>query len=353
MHGFHIDLHALASHCKVDGQTRVLSDEQREVSGNHSLRRKETGPGVAQDPLSGTVCLRPHEAPLPRALEEALCFAWRQPRRRRQGTLAKSTRGGSSRTGTLAQRRRLTWATLVPRPHPLRALHFLNAGGGQLGPLGPQHGEQTQPGRQEEQLPGQGPRVRSGGAWPRGHPFIPGPAVPPPPLHKGPSVRRGGRGDIVFFGSREWRFSIVSLAPMALGSDKSGEALSGRRMLERKAVPLGSEPGGKTAASLCSPLPSRGLHCTSPGKPGRALVPQGPWRARPRPGSSSRLGVDAPISPDLLSPQCSLRLALSTSSRLPTGPILPLPSRQLPSPFQPGSTFLCSGQYPSGSERPD
>lgn len=346
MHGFHIDLHALASHCKVDGQTRVLSDEQREVSGNHSLRRKETGPGVAQDPLSGTVCLRPHEAPLPRALEEALCFAWRQPRRRRQGTLAKSTRGGSSRTGTLAQRRRLTWATLVPRPHPLRALHFLNAGGGQLGPLGPQHGEQTQPGRQEEQLPGQGPRVRSGGAWPRGHPFIPGPAVPPPPLHKGPSVRRGGRGDIVFFGSREWRFSIVSLAPMALGSDKSGEALSGRRMLERKAVPLGSEPGDKTAASLCSPLPSRGLHCTSPGKPGRALVPRGPWRAGPRPGSSSRLGVDAPISPDLLSSRCSLRSALSTSSRRPTRPTAP------PYPSQPELIFLCSGQYPSVAERP-
>lgn len=189
MHGFHIDLHALASHCKVDGQTRVLSDEQREVSGNHSLRRKETGPGVAQDPLSGTVCLRPHEAPLPRALEEALCFAWRQPRRRRQGTLAKSTRGGSSRTGTLAQRRRLTWATLVPPSHPLRAPHLLSTGGGQLGPLDPQHGQQTQPGRQEEQLPGRGPRVCSRGTWPQGHSFAPGLAGPAPsPSQRPPSL---------------------------------------------------------------------------------------------------------------------------------------------------------------------
>ena len=169
----------------------------------------------------------------------------------------------------------------------------------------------------------------------------------PPPLHTGPPVRRGGRGDIVFFGSREWRFSIVSLASVTLGSDKSGEALSGRRMLsEQEAVPLGSEPGDKAAASLCSPLPSRGLHCTSPGKPGRALVPQGPWRARPRPGSSSRFGADAPISPDLLSPRCSLRSALSTSSRRPTRPTAP------PYPSQPESIFLCSGQYPSVAERP-
>lgn len=239
---------------------------------------------------------------------------------------------------------------LVPRPHPLRAPHLLNAGGGQLGPLGPQHGQQTQPGRQEGQLPGRGPRDCSRGAWPWGHPFIPGPEAPPPPLHKGPSVQRGGRGNIIFFGSCEWRFSIMSLAPLALRSDKSGEALSGRRMLsEREAVPLGSEPGDKTAASLCSPLPPCGLHCPSPGKPGPALVPRGPWRGGPHPGSSSRLGVDAPISPDLLT---SFRLALSTSSRLPTGPTLPLPSKQLPWPSQPGSTFLCSGQYPSGSERP-
>ena len=61
----------------------------------------------------------------------------------------------------------------------------------------------------------------------------------------------------------------MSLASVTLGSDKSGEALSGRRMLsEQEAVPLGSEPGDKAAASLCSPLPSRGLHCTSPRKPG-------------------------------------------------------------------------------------
>lgn len=138
----------------------------------------------------------------------------------------------------------------------------------------------------------------------------------------------------------------MSLAPVTLGSDKSGEALSGRRMLsEREAVPLGSEPGDKTAASLCSPLPSRGLHCTSPGKPGRALVPRGPWRAGPRPGSSSHLGADAPISPDLLSPQCSLRSALSTSSRRPTRPTAP------PYPSQPESIFLCSGQYPSVDPR--
>ena len=74
----------------------------------------------------------------------------------------------------------------------------------------------------------------------------------------------------------------MSLAPLALRSDKSREALSGRRVFsEWEAVPLGSEPGDKTAASLCSPLPSRGLHCTSPGKPGPALVPRGPWRAVP------------------------------------------------------------------------
>lgn len=194
MHGFHIDLHALASHCKVDGQTRVLSDEQREVSGNHSLRRKETGPGVAQDPLSGTVCLRPHEAPLPRALEEALYFAWRQPRRRRQGTLAKSTRGGSSRTGTLAQRRRLTWATLVPRPHPLRALHFLNAGGGQLGPLGPQHGEQTQP------RPSGGAAARPGSPCPlrgslaSGSPIYPWTSGPTPSPSQRPPSPAGWEG---------------------------------------------------------------------------------------------------------------------------------------------------------------
>ena len=138
----------------------------------------------------------------------------------------------------------------------------------------------------------------------------------------------------------------MSLAPVTLGSDKSGEALSGRRMLsEREAVPLGSEPGDKTAASLCSPLPPCGLHCTSPGKPGCALVPRGPWRAGPRPGSSSRLGADAPISPDLLSPQCSLRSALSTSSRRPTRPTAP------PYPSQPESIFLCSGQYPSVDPR--
>ena len=117
-------------------------------------------------------------------------------------------------------------------------------------------------------------------------------------------------------------------------------------VIEQEAVPLGSEPGDKAAASLCSPLPSRGLHCTSPGKPGRALVPRGPWRAGPRPGSSSRLGVDAPISPDLLSSRCSLRSALSTSSRRPTRPTAP------PYPSQPELIFLCSGQYPSVAERP-
>ena len=80
----------------------------------------------------------------------------------------------------LAQHRRLTWATLVPPPHPLRALHLLNAGWDQREALGPQHGEQTQPSCQEEQLPCQGPCVRSGGTWPPGHPFTPGLVGPAP-----------------------------------------------------------------------------------------------------------------------------------------------------------------------------
>ena len=98
----------------------------------------------------------------------------RCPRRHRQETVAKPPPGAGAQDWDLAQHRHLTWATLVPPPHPLRALHLLNAGWDQREALGPQHGEQTQPSCQEEQLPCQGPCVRSGGTWPPGHPFTPG-----------------------------------------------------------------------------------------------------------------------------------------------------------------------------------
>lgn len=85
----------------------------------------------------------------------------------------------------------------------------------------------------------------------------------PPPLHKGPPVWRGGRGDIIFFGSREWRFSIVSLAPVTLGSDKSGEALSGRRMLSNRKRCLWVQSQEIRQRLPCAPL-SRPAAFTAP-----------------------------------------------------------------------------------------
>lgn len=170
---------------------KFLGSLQPEMERNRS--------GTGQVPSSGTVCLRPHEAPLPRALEKPSPFAWTRPQRHRQGTLAKSAQGGSSQDWDPSPAGCLTWASILnPATPPSRAPHLLNAGGGQLGsPWAPSTDNRpSQAVRRGSCLAG-GPRDCSG---------VPGLGVThlsldkrphPSPLHKAPQSSGVG-GDIIF-----------------------------------------------------------------------------------------------------------------------------------------------------------
>lgn len=207
----------------------------------------------------------------------------RCPRRHRQGTLAKSAQGGSCRTGTPAQRRRLTWATLVPHPpsqSPSRPEHWWGSAGApgppawRADPAQPSGGAAAQPG---SPCPFRG-RLASGS------PIYPRTGRPRPLTFTETPQSSGVGGEALFAldpvngGSQS---CVIDSHDSRVG--QSGEALSGRRMLSgREAVPLGSETGDEAAASLCPPTPAL-----------RPSLHQ-PWEAWTHPGPSRPLESQSP-----------------------------------------------------------